>query len=259
MEGHVELRKREPEFLISTLGTACWRSRPRDFIRSHCRLPALYALWLRAPASGLGGQQVIIYTPKSFPVIGHSDLQISITRDTATQIRIIRETPDQPRTNRVFKYVVDGPDERFAFSLFVSEDVVVRLSLPRGGQKRRTKVFAEKLDCVSLVGAVAEPEADEVQVVRHQHVSRTHQTVTSACVEQTELPAMMKRLGEPASRTAFDGKSPMHRGEAVVETRRKTRQVALGLGRQRRTADWPVGMAMYGFWVHLHPLVGARG
>src|SRR5664280_3505702 len=53
MEGHVELRKREPEFLISTLGTACWRSRPRDFIRSHCRLPALYALWLRAPASGL--------------------------------------------------------------------------------------------------------------------------------------------------------------------------------------------------------------
>jgi hypothetical protein len=70
-----------------------------------------------------------------------------------------------------------------------------------------------------------------MHVIRHQDISRAKQTETSTCVEQAKLPAMMKRIAEPAGSPVLDGESPMHRGKASVETGCKTRQIALAMGR----------------------------
>ena len=117
--------------------------------------------------------------------------------------------------------------KRAAFSFRFSQCVVVGLALPGCGCQVWAEVLAQKFNGDALVGALlimADPQ--QVNVIWHEDIRRTHQIEAGTRVKEREQPRVMKLGREPASRSIIDVQRPMDEGPAAVEFRSEAWKVA---------------------------------
>ena len=71
-----------------------------------------------------------------------------------------------------------------------------------------------------------ETKPNHMHVIRHQHVSRAGEFVTSAGMEQDQLPRLVKCRVEPTGPRMLNPMSPVDKRMPSVEFRREPREVA---------------------------------
>jgi len=134
-------------------------------------------------AAEVGCFEFGIELPEAGPIAGCEGVQVGVAGDEATEERPIFRGGGQCGPDGIHEHVTAGLGEGIALSLFVFEDVIVRLVLKAGVAERGFQVTAEEGEAVFLVGVVAKSHPDEMNVIGHEDVSRAKQSFSGAGVE----------------------------------------------------------------------------
>jgi len=89
----------------------------------------------------------------------------------------------------------------------------------------RPEVFAEEFDSVSLISFTPHSHPDQVNVIRHQAISGTEDSLASGGVEHDFAKMGVKSFVQQSNAEHGDGHGPMNHGVALVVFARETLQV----------------------------------
>ena len=168
--------------------------------------------------------QVVL--PKPRPIVGRERVYARKARNYRAQIRPGRRRFDQLCLQGIEQHVVRTGDIEGMLPPFRDrQDMVVRLMLKLRRLKQRTELGAEKLHPVTLVGVTAHAHPDEMNVVRHEAVSRAEQSFPGRRVQQVLAEGSVDTVVQPALGATRDGQGPKHDGIGLVKLAFQPREI----------------------------------
>ena len=170
--------------------------------------------------------EVVVAPPESFPIVALARIKLRISRKAAAKIGVILPLGNKTGAGGILEDVAGAIAKRAAFSFRFGQRVIVGLPLPVGRREERAQMLAQEFDGDTLIGAVcvmAKPQ--QVHVIGHEDVRRTHEIVAGARVEEREPPGVVKCRREPTGGPIFDVQRPMDECPAAVEFRSEARQM----------------------------------
>jgi hypothetical protein len=100
--------------------------------------------------------------------------------------------------------------EGVTFTLFGSQDVIMRLVLKTVRTQLGREVLAKKLHAVLLVGFAPHAHPDQMNVIRHQAVGRAEKPLARGGVEHDFAKAFMERVAQPSCAAIGSGHGPVN-------------------------------------------------
>jgi len=132
--------------------------------------------------------------------------------------------------------------KRATLSLLLMENMVVWLVLETMRFQRGTEVFAEELHALPLVGITMEAHPNKMNVILHEAIGRTNQTLAHGRVQHDFPESRVKGSREPAGATKRDGHCPVDGGVALVVLPRQAREI--------KTSIQSFAVEMWVKWLH---------
>ena len=143
-------------------------------------------------------------------------MQSRITRNHATCVRPVGDVLHQARTQGIFEDVSTSGGKGVALPLCFIENVIEGLMLEFMGMDERLQIGAQKTHRIQLIGLIGEPHPDEMDVIRHQAIHGTKQSLARGGVEKKLPELAVKFLRQPSCRTVFKCQVPVYECQPLV-------------------------------------------
>ena len=157
-----------------------------------------------------------IQLPEFLPKVVLQRMQCRITRHNRTVEFPFSWMFHEIRAQWIFENVIADTGERITVALLFLQHMIVRLMLEYRGRKPRFEMCAQESHPVTLVGIQTQSHPDQMQVVRHQTISRTKQSLTRGSVQKQFTKRGVKCVLQPPLMAMRNRQRPMHDGIALI-------------------------------------------
>jgi hypothetical protein len=159
-------------------------------------------------------------SPEQVQIVLAPNIKIRIAGYAAANIGVIFPLNDKSGPHWILENIVHHAQEGLLYHFAFTQDMVMRLVLPFCRIQSRAEVFADELDGETLIRLVVESKEERMDVIRHQDVGWTRQTIARTRMKQYLAKRRMKVRRQPARGPVFKGQGPVHAGQAAVGFRR---------------------------------------
>ena len=128
---------------------------------------------------------------------------------------------------RICQHIETNSRKCAAFTLILTQDVVVGLVLELVRLEQGRQLSAKKPHCVELVTFTSHSHPDEVQVVGHQTISWTPYFFANSRVQQEFSKMRMKRFVQPAGSAKLHSQRPHDNRITLVTMAKQPWQIVL--------------------------------
>jgi len=165
--------------------------------------------------------------PKCLPESPFEWVQVRVAWHHRSNVRPLLRLPGQVCTNRVFQDVKRDFGEGSSFPILLAKHVVARLVLKLVRPKQAAKVHAKEHHPIELVTLAPHPHPDEMDVIWHQTVAGTEQTLPRRCVQQQLAELLVEQFVQPPLSPVLQRLRPMHDRVALVVVPSQSGQMTL--------------------------------
>ncbi len=166
-----------------------------------------------------------VKSPELWPESLVQWVQRRITGDDGARKLPVTRMLHEFRPQRILVNVVADPDKRVSLSIILFQHMIVRLMLKLQRREFRPEVSPQKYHGVALMGIQTQAHPDQMQMIRHQAVSRAEQPFAGGGMKHHFAKRSMKCFVQPARATAGNGERPVDHGVALIVFTRETRQI----------------------------------
>lgn len=158
----------------------------------------------------------IMRLPEPFPKRLEPRIQFRVAGTDRARVCVLLRACDEALPHWVFADIMAERHQRSLLPFFFAKHVVEGLPLPRGGPQQRRGVSPEEGDRPPLIGIVACSEQHEMDVIRHQAISRAIQMIPDRRVQEDLAKRCVECRAEPARAASGNGHHPVDKRQPAV-------------------------------------------